>query len=293
MAINPFRRGGNDTIPVNEGGTGATDAASALSNLGGLDTSGHSAIDHSGITGAGLDLRRRLWLPEGLSYGTLNPLLEGRDTGASAGTLENMGLTGSGLFAHPNMVGLLGNLTMGRALSSFGQGPVLTSANVSDLWGFNSPTQDIEGPLRIVFGVGVPGAIGLTNGTFVAAIRSPTAANATGLIGGADPNSFAVGIAGTNVVAAPGNWCVLHGGGTRVDTGVSASNRAVIVEMKVNASREWTVAIYDAVSLATLYGPTQFAAEPVGAFNVAGKFTTGAVGVDQSEFSGLVMGPSF
>ena len=53
MAINPFRKGGNDTIPIPDGGTGAVDAATALSNLGGLDTPAHAAIDHTGLPGVG------------------------------------------------------------------------------------------------------------------------------------------------------------------------------------------------------------------------------------------------
>lgn len=51
MAINPFRKGGSDTIPVAEGGTGGTTASSALSNLGGLDAASHALIDHSGLGG--------------------------------------------------------------------------------------------------------------------------------------------------------------------------------------------------------------------------------------------------
>ena len=52
MAINPHRKGGPD-VPVTDGGTSASDAATALSNLGGLDTAAHASIDHSGIPGAG------------------------------------------------------------------------------------------------------------------------------------------------------------------------------------------------------------------------------------------------
>ena len=50
MAINPHRRGGPD-IPVTDGGTGASAAAAALANLGGLDTAAHAAIDHTGVPG--------------------------------------------------------------------------------------------------------------------------------------------------------------------------------------------------------------------------------------------------
>jgi len=53
MAINPFRKGGNDTIPVTEGGTGATSGAAALSNLGGLSSGAHAILNHSGIPGVG------------------------------------------------------------------------------------------------------------------------------------------------------------------------------------------------------------------------------------------------
>jgi hypothetical protein len=53
MAIVPFRRGGDDTIPITDGGTGGTNAASALANLGGLDETAHDALDHTGLTGVG------------------------------------------------------------------------------------------------------------------------------------------------------------------------------------------------------------------------------------------------
>lgn len=46
MAINPYRKGGTD-VPVTDGGTNASDAAAALANLGGLDTTSHGAEDHT------------------------------------------------------------------------------------------------------------------------------------------------------------------------------------------------------------------------------------------------------
>lgn len=52
MAINPHRKGGPD-VPVTDGGTGASVAATALSNLGGIDTSAHALIDHTGLPGVG------------------------------------------------------------------------------------------------------------------------------------------------------------------------------------------------------------------------------------------------
>jgi len=53
MAINPFRKGGTDTIPISEGGTGATDAATARANLGAgdLDETAHDLLDHTGLPG--------------------------------------------------------------------------------------------------------------------------------------------------------------------------------------------------------------------------------------------------
>lgn len=50
MAINPHRKGGSD-VPVSDGGTGASSAGTALSNLGGLDSAAHAAIDHTGLPG--------------------------------------------------------------------------------------------------------------------------------------------------------------------------------------------------------------------------------------------------
>ncbi len=51
MAINPFRKGGNDTVPITEGGTGGTDATTALANLGGISVASHALIDHSALGG--------------------------------------------------------------------------------------------------------------------------------------------------------------------------------------------------------------------------------------------------
>ncbi len=52
MPVNPHVKGGSD-VPVTSGGTGASDASTGLSNLGGLDSSGHAVIDHAGIPGVG------------------------------------------------------------------------------------------------------------------------------------------------------------------------------------------------------------------------------------------------
>jgi len=52
MPINPYTKGGND-VTILDGGTGASDAAGAISNLGALSTADHSTTDHSGIPGVG------------------------------------------------------------------------------------------------------------------------------------------------------------------------------------------------------------------------------------------------
>lgn len=52
MAINPHRKGGVD-VPVTDGGTGASDAGSALTNLGALDETAHDLLDHTGLPGVG------------------------------------------------------------------------------------------------------------------------------------------------------------------------------------------------------------------------------------------------
>jgi len=52
MPVNPHIKGGPD-VPVTDGGTGASSASTGLSNLGGIDTSAHSSIDHTGIPGVG------------------------------------------------------------------------------------------------------------------------------------------------------------------------------------------------------------------------------------------------
>jgi hypothetical protein len=72
ISVGAFHRKGGTDIPILDGGTGASVAATALSNLGGLDTTAHDAIthlgapwnlldqtnhdalDHTGLTGAGI-----------------------------------------------------------------------------------------------------------------------------------------------------------------------------------------------------------------------------------------------
>jgi hypothetical protein len=52
MPVNPHVKGGTD-VPVADGGTGASAGAGALTNLGGLSTASHAALNHAGIPGVG------------------------------------------------------------------------------------------------------------------------------------------------------------------------------------------------------------------------------------------------
>jgi hypothetical protein len=52
MPVNPHVKGGSD-VPIGDGGTGASDAATGLSNLGGLDVASHGSTNHAGIPGVG------------------------------------------------------------------------------------------------------------------------------------------------------------------------------------------------------------------------------------------------
>lgn len=53
MPVNPYVKGGSADVPIVEGGTGASTAPDARTNLGALDTASHALIDHTGITGVG------------------------------------------------------------------------------------------------------------------------------------------------------------------------------------------------------------------------------------------------
>lgn len=46
MPLNPFTKGGTD-VPVLDGGTGASTAAGARTNLSALDETAHDLLDHS------------------------------------------------------------------------------------------------------------------------------------------------------------------------------------------------------------------------------------------------------
>ena len=52
MPVNPYVKGGTD-VPVLDGGTGASTAPGARTNLGALDETAHDLLGHSGLTGVG------------------------------------------------------------------------------------------------------------------------------------------------------------------------------------------------------------------------------------------------
>lgn len=52
MPVNPHVKGGSD-VPVTDGGTGASAAGTALTNLGGLSAAAHAVLSHTGIPGVG------------------------------------------------------------------------------------------------------------------------------------------------------------------------------------------------------------------------------------------------
>jgi hypothetical protein len=53
MPINPYVKGGTTDVPVVDGGTGASTAAGARTNLMVLDETAHDLLDHTGLTGIG------------------------------------------------------------------------------------------------------------------------------------------------------------------------------------------------------------------------------------------------
>lgn len=53
MPVNPYVKGGTTDLPVVEGGTGASTASGARTNLSALDETAHDLLDHSGLTGIG------------------------------------------------------------------------------------------------------------------------------------------------------------------------------------------------------------------------------------------------
>jgi hypothetical protein len=64
MPVNPFRKGGPE-ISVGDGGTDATDAPTARTNLGmgDLDTAAHALINHAGLPGIPASFQTQIWTP--------------------------------------------------------------------------------------------------------------------------------------------------------------------------------------------------------------------------------------
>lgn len=62
MAINPYRKGGPD-VPVDDGGTGASDPSGARANLGAgdLTAAGHASLNHTGLPGVPSGMQTRFY----------------------------------------------------------------------------------------------------------------------------------------------------------------------------------------------------------------------------------------
>jgi len=185
MAINPFRKGGDDTIPLSEGGTGATDAATALSNIGGIDTAAHStlnhagipgvgdlttaahsSLDHTGIPGASLSLRQRLLTPTGYQSSVWLP---NPDVSSNVDWL-----TSSSLFGKPvqTVAGGAGVPVFGSGLfGAFIQSDGATGSHLSES---NVPVAKEELPRFVAkMSVSFAGAPNNNDVNVTAGIRSP------------------------------------------------------------------------------------------------------------------------
>ena len=141
-----------------------------------------------------------------------------------------------------------------------------------------------RGPIRIVQQLAATG-VGTPTETFVGVLRGVF--STLNLINSNNVNAFGVGIDGN---VGTNNWAVLANGAT-TDTGVAGANSAIIAELVENPSLTWTVTLYDAVTLAVVYGPTAFPAQPAGDYNFVCYAQNS--GSNPVEFSGVVVGPAF
>ena len=138
MAINPHRKGGPD-VPVADGGTSASDAATARANIGAgdLDTPAHALIDHTGLpgisSGGSLTLiERKEFLVDTASYS-----FTGLDGNADevyviqSSILHGVGGGNHQIYAKPNGLGLGGNFS-----GTFGEfnGFTITTGALSVFW---------------------------------------------------------------------------------------------------------------------------------------------------------------
>ena len=135
MAINPFRKGGNDTLPISEGGTGSTTGPNALTNIGGLNTSAHALINHTGIPGVGTVyelIERKEFLADTASYSFAG--LDGNIDKVyilQGSILSGAGAGNSLVYVKPNGLALGGSFT-----GSYGEfnGNLFTTGPVTGFW---------------------------------------------------------------------------------------------------------------------------------------------------------------
>jgi len=280
MAINPHRKGGPD-VTVSDGGTGASDAATARTNLGAgdLTTAAHGSLDHSAIPGAGLDLRHDFLLPTGFGGGHLLP---------SEVALSPEGLVGTGALASLTLAAPPSALTYTKGALGLGHA-VDWVLGPSTFAHFHSPTQVFGPAMRLTGQFLLSGTPVPTDEVFFGVTTIPTPP-ATFPLTSTPLAKFGLAF---NVALHPTDWVVVADAQPPVATGVPAIGGSIPIMVKmlspIAPGGAWIIELVDSYSLATLYGPAPF----TGLTHAAHGFSLGLTTMAGASYTLSIFGITF